>query len=183
MKKTFLLFSLFSLLISGCAGNKTIPEKDMVAIFYDIYLSEGMLESAPELAKGTDSLSVYAPLIRKHGYDEDQFRAAVNDYLRDPETFHEVMNTVKARLEQTLRKTEETEAEDDAAVEGRMKPATPVEGVESREDRVMADEDETPSVEEQSLDMPDKPHQPQKVRKNRKVSKKDIKALEESLSK
>lgn len=160
----------------------------MVAIFYDIYLSEGMLENSPELAKGTDSLRVYAPLIRKHGYDEDQFRAAVNDYLRDPEAFHEVMNTVKARLEQALRKTEEAEAEENTVTEERIKPAVPVEGVESREDRMIVDEEDNASVEEQKpeepeLELPDKPQQPQKVRKNRKVSKKDLKALEESLSK
>lgn len=201
MKKIFLFLAVVSLLFCGCSKGKAIPEKDMVAIFYDMYLAEGMFESIPEFTKGTDSLNVYAPLLRQHGYDEDQFREALRDYLEDPEAFHEVMNTVRARLEQTLRKTEEAEEAESAVInEGEnRKHAMHAEGVEAAQEEVATDSEEAVSEpgevkEVKQLERPERLEKVdevekqvqkarnQKVRKNKKVSKKDLKALEESLN-
>lgn len=192
MKRTFLFLAVVSLLFCGCSKGKAIPEKDMVAIFYDMYLAEGMFESISEFTRGTDSLNVYAPLLRQHGYDEDRFRESLRDYLQDPEAFHEVMNTVRARLEQNLRKAEDAEVAGAVINEGEgRKHVMHAEGVEAAQEEVATDiEEEVKEIKhiekperlEKADEVEKKVPKTRKVRKNKKVSKKDLKALEESLN-
>ena len=75
MMKTvkYLLFALLALtLAAGCgSGHETIPDKELVEIFRDLYLVNAYATSNGISGSVIDSTDIYTPVLDRHGYTVD----------------------------------------------------------------------------------------------------------------
>lgn len=103
----FLIFSVISLTIS-CSGRKSraehkdiIPEKDLITILSDVYITDGLL-SIPKVVNGydtPDSLKAYINMIEKHGYTKSQMDRTMRYYfIRQPKKLIKIYDKVLGRL-------------------------------------------------------------------------------------
>ncbi len=56
---------------AGCGGPKTIPDDTLGDIFRDIYMVNAYTPEVPRI--NYDSVDIYLPVLRKYGYDTDDF--------------------------------------------------------------------------------------------------------------
>ncbi len=87
---TLLLLILFSLLAGSCSRRKNkldsrglIPEKELVSILTDLYITDGLL-SLPKVRHwfpSVDSTSSYFNIIEKHGYSKESMDKTMKYYF------------------------------------------------------------------------------------------------------
>ncbi len=105
---------ILSLLLTAisCAPRADIPVKRMIEIYYEIALLDQYVDNYPEMRTQSDSMRVYAPLLDKYGYTEEEFINSIHFYLRDPESFLRIIESVNQKLgerEQYLAGLQQTE--------------------------------------------------------------------------
>jgi len=186
-------------LTTGCRPEGIIPPEDMVTLFSEFYLADAYIETAndhsSEIVRHIDSLRVYLPLIEQQGYTKETFRASVEYYLHRPDELDGIFDQVHARLEEQraaaekaeqealIRAEIEEEVEEEAGEEAGTETKEAVrEGVEPE-----IEKDERPKFREPAG--PAEPRAPAvdsqtgPARKNirKKVTRKDLKRLEEEL--
>ncbi|MCX6253395.1 MAG: DUF4296 domain-containing protein [Bacteroidia bacterium] len=86
---TLLVLILFSLIGSSCSSRKNkldrsnlIPEKELVSILKDVYISNGLL-TLPGIRywfSSLDSLSLYPQITEKHGYSKETMDKTMKFY-------------------------------------------------------------------------------------------------------
>ena len=108
MKRCTLLMILGALLLSSCSS-APISQKKMMNLYYEMFTIDPLISSAPELRAQTDSMSVYGGLLERHGYTVEDYLAAVDYYLKKPETFARMMKKVQARINREIAKMEAEE--------------------------------------------------------------------------
>lgn len=69
------------LTLASCKGYKQIPDDTLADIFRDMYLQNAYIEQHP-LNMSLDSVDVYAPLIERYGYTEEDFKRTIMDATR-----------------------------------------------------------------------------------------------------
>ena len=79
------------------------PQKKMIQIYYEISLLDQYVEHNPQMRAQSDSMKVYAPLLDKYGYTEEEFINSINFYLRDPEKFLKILQAVETKLKERER--------------------------------------------------------------------------------
>jgi hypothetical protein len=87
---TLLILILFSLIGGSCSGRKNkldrsnlIPEKELVSILKDVYISNGLLTlpSIRHWFPSLDSLSLYQQITEKHGYSKESMDKTMKFYF------------------------------------------------------------------------------------------------------
>lgn len=84
---------------SGCK-NETIPEKDMVIILSQVFITDAVVNSSKhsfELSK-RDTIEYYAPIYTAMGYTEEQFAVTMNYLFDNPKIFDSILDKVVNRL-------------------------------------------------------------------------------------
>ena len=76
-----LVVAAIMLALASCKGYKQIPDDTLADIFRDMYLQNAYIEQHP-LNMSLDSVDVYAPLIERYGYTEDDFKRTIIDATR-----------------------------------------------------------------------------------------------------
>ena len=167
---------LFSVLpaVSACRPEGIIPPDAMVSLFTEFYQADATIELTNEIAAASpvrvDSLRVYLPIIMEKGYTKEEFRASMDYYLRHPDDMSKIIGKVKARLDQEAKEAGkridpmslDVEEEEDAVEERRA------EGTE-------------PKLEQVEDSLPVKGVRKDKPVRRKKVSKRDLRKLEEEL--
>ncbi len=77
-----LLFGIVLMLIAGCSRPKTIGRSELKQIFKQAFLVNAYYD---ELGWGRimlDSLDVYGPILKRHGYDVEDLEHTVNNFAR-----------------------------------------------------------------------------------------------------
>lgn len=108
LRVTLLSVVLFSLLSGACSSRKKkldnknlIPEKELVAILTDIYLSDGLL-TLPKIHNwftSLDSTSSYFHTIEKHGYTKKTMDKTMNYYyVKKPKNLIKIYDQVLGKL-------------------------------------------------------------------------------------
>ncbi len=100
MKRTGILILSLLLTALSCGPRADIPEKKMIQIYYEISLLDTYVEHNPKIRAQSDSMKVYAPLLDKYGYTEEEFVNSINFYLRDPEKFLKMIQAVETKLKE-----------------------------------------------------------------------------------
>lgn len=100
MKRTGILILLLLLTALSCGPRADIPEKKMIQIYYEISLLDNYVDYYPEMRAQSDSMRVYAPLLDKYGYTEEEFINSIHFYLRDPERFLKMIKAVETKLKE-----------------------------------------------------------------------------------
>ena len=75
----YLLVFSFSFFTSSCVGPKIVPDDELAEIFRDIYLTNSYLESHHFRL---DSLSVYEPIFKEHGYTSEDIQYTLGDFAK-----------------------------------------------------------------------------------------------------
>lgn len=167
---------LFSVLpaVSACRPEGIIPPDAMVSLFTEFYQADATIELTNEISAASpvrvDSLRVYLPIIMEKGYTKEDFRASMDYYLRHPDDMSKIIGKVKARLDHEAKEAGkridpmslDMEEEEDAVEERRA------EGTE-------------PKLEQLEDSLPVKGVRKDKPVRRKKVSKRDLKKLEEEL--
>ena len=172
---------LFSVLpaVSACRPEGIIPPDAMVSLFTEFYQADATIELTNEISAASpvrvDSLRVYLPIIMEKGYTKEEFRASMDYYLRHPDDMSKIIGKVKARLDHDAKEAGkrldlqaldlEEEVEEEETVEERR-----AEGTE-------------PKLEQVEDSLPVKGVRKDKPVRRKKVSKRDLRKLEEELKK
>ena len=106
----FIYISLIalSLIISSCESRRSkldrrnlIPEKELIPILTEIYLTDGLVSTPRILMKNIvpDSLSTYDDVIEKHGYTREEMDKTIRYYfIKKPKKLIIIYDKVLARL-------------------------------------------------------------------------------------
>ena len=178
MKKSarFCIVALFFVLSGtvSCRPEGIIPPDVMESLFTDFYRADALIDLANEQHSDApvrvDSLRVYLPVIERQGYTKEEFRTSMDYYLRHPDDLSKIFSRVKARLDNEAKAAgkrislEDLEREEEAVEEEER----PSEGSEPQIERA----EDTTQVRGVRKDRPVK---------RKKVSKKELKQLEEEL--
>jgi hypothetical protein len=90
---------LASILLVGCE-EKLIPEKDMVPIFVEVFITDAVVSTANFSQEFTrrDSIDYYKPIYSKFGYTETQFTKTIEYYLSKPDALDKILDKVVNEL-------------------------------------------------------------------------------------
>src|SRR5665647_1082317 len=103
---TLLILIMISLLAGSCSGDKynpdnrnLIPEKDLIGILKDVYLTDGLL-SIPDIRERfatVDSISAYITIIETHGYTKISMDKTLEYYfIKKPQKLIEIYDKALA---------------------------------------------------------------------------------------
>lgn len=95
----FIVFLFLAIFLSGCKS-ETIPEKDMVKILAEVFITDAVVATSTnsfEFSK-RDSIEYYAPIYSKMGYTDKQFTATMKYFFDNPQVFDSVLDKVVNRL-------------------------------------------------------------------------------------
>ncbi len=100
MKRSGILILSLLLTALSCGPRADIPKKQMIEIYYEISLLDSYVDHNPEMRAQSDSMKVYAPLLDKYGYTEEEFINSINFYLGDPVRFLKIIEAVETKLKE-----------------------------------------------------------------------------------
>lgn len=97
--KRFLHIVLVLLLAVACRGPRVIPKDTMTDIYTDMFLADQMVRDADIPRAQMDTMLLYEAVFEKYGYDTEDYLYSLRYYLKDPERFGKVFESVAKRLE------------------------------------------------------------------------------------
>jgi hypothetical protein len=108
IRHTFLILIAFSMIFASCESRRTridhtnlIPERDLVPILTDLYLTDGLMGMPRMVVKYTslDSASTYNYIIEKHGYTREQVDKTLKYYfIKNPKKLIKIYDKVLGSL-------------------------------------------------------------------------------------
>ena len=93
-----IIFLLVAVAVS-CRGPRVIPRDKMADIYYDMFMADQQVRQEPLLREQADTMLVYEAVFNRYGYDTDDYLYSVREYLKDPERFAKILETVTGRLQ------------------------------------------------------------------------------------
>jgi len=87
----------------SCRRSEVIPRKDMVSIYTDMFLLDETITKQRDLRRAVDTSRVYAAVLAKYGYTEDDFLKSQEVYLADPNRYARMLKKSQARIESELK--------------------------------------------------------------------------------
>ncbi|HUX53608.1 MAG TPA: DUF4296 domain-containing protein [Williamwhitmania sp.] len=102
MFRSLFLFLIGAIILSGCSNRSDIiPEKDMAAILYKMYLTDGSLSIAasPREILGRDSINYYGEIFKSVHYSSEQFSRSYYYYLGKPDILDKIYDKVILKLD------------------------------------------------------------------------------------
>jgi hypothetical protein len=97
--KRFLHIVLVLLAAVACQRTRIIPKDTLADIYMDMFLADQVVREENIPHAQMDTTLVYEAVFRKYGYDTDDYLNSVRHYLKDPERFAKVFESVAKRLE------------------------------------------------------------------------------------
>ena len=83
----------------ACQRTRIIPRDTLVDIYMDMFLADQVVREENIPHAQMDTTLLYEAVFRKYGYDTDDYLNSVRHYLKDPERFAKVFESVAKRLE------------------------------------------------------------------------------------
>ena len=97
--KRFLHIVLVLLVAVACQRTRIIPKDTLADIYTDMFLADQKVREQNIPPTQMDTMLVYEAVFEKYGYDTDDYLNSVRFYLKDPERFAKVFESVAKRLE------------------------------------------------------------------------------------
>ncbi|HPI45311.1 MAG TPA: DUF4296 domain-containing protein [Tenuifilaceae bacterium] len=82
----------------GCSGNPIIPQRDMVLILKQIYITDGVVSISESNLGYKDSIAYYEPILKKYGYTTAEFDSSIKYYSQRTEELDEIFDKVILQL-------------------------------------------------------------------------------------
>ena len=83
----------------ACQRTRIIPRDTLEDIYMDMFLADQVVREENIPHAQMDTTLLYEAVFRKYGYDTDDYLNSVRHYLKDPERFAKVFESVAKRLE------------------------------------------------------------------------------------
>ena len=83
----------------ACQRTRIIPRDTLADIYMDMFLADQVVREENIPHAQMDTTLLYEAVFRKYGYDTDDYLNSVRHYLKDPERFAKVFESVAKRLE------------------------------------------------------------------------------------
>jgi len=92
----FILALIVSTLLLTSCKKERIPNKDMVKVFTEIFITDATIESSKLSLRYTkkDTIEYYKPIYNNLGYTEQQFNNTIKHYIDNPEDLDKVLDKV-----------------------------------------------------------------------------------------
>ena len=97
--KRFLHIVLVLVAAMACQRTRIIPRDTLEDIYMDMFLADQVVREENIPHAQMDTTLLYEAVFRKYGYDTDDYLNSVRHYLKDPERFAKVFESVAKRLE------------------------------------------------------------------------------------
>ena len=97
--KRFLHIVLVLLVAAACQGPRVIPKDTLTDIYTDMFIADQIVRDGNIPRAEMDTLLLYEAVFEKYGYDTDDYLYSLRYYLKDPERFAKVFESVAKRLE------------------------------------------------------------------------------------
>ncbi len=97
------------------ARRKLIPEKNLVPLLTDLYITDGLLQypGVRDRFNNKDTISSYLDVIKKHGYSKEQLDKTLQYYfVNDPKKLQKIYDQVLARLTEIQSRADEVKSPD-----------------------------------------------------------------------
>lgn len=96
------------LLLAACnrSEEKVIPRGKLARIYAEMLMTDQWIGSSPDLRKLADTSLVYEPILMKYGYDSEDYRHTINEYLGDPERFSRILRTTSEMFDKRIKELE-----------------------------------------------------------------------------
>jgi hypothetical protein len=112
------LASLVTLLsVSSCGKKGVIDEDDMSLIYAEMLVTDQWINNTPGMRMIADTSLVYEPILKKYGYDSEDYRRSVEYYLKDPDTYADIMKETVRILDGRLAELNHTKNKMDGGKE------------------------------------------------------------------
>ena len=181
VKKTILIFVLVLLpLLPGCKQEGIIPPGDMESLLADFYKADATIQLLNEGSTpvALDSMRVYLPIVESYGYTKDEFRASLEHYLHRPDQMAKMFKHLRAKLEQEAVRPSSIVSEEEEEEPGENLRK----GKGRKEEGPVGEELSTGEGTEPAIERIEEEKPVKQSKKNRKkLSKEEIKRLEEEL--
>ena len=95
MKRLALIFLVVLSLAMACSRKaRVIPYAKMKAIYTEMLLLDQWIGRDWKETRVADTSLVYGPLLRKYGYNEEDYRKSVAHYMENPEAFSKMFEEI-----------------------------------------------------------------------------------------
>ncbi len=85
-------------MVPSCRKARVIPEDDLADMYYEMLMSDQWI-SSKGMTKSADTHYVYKPILEKYGYNSEDFRYTLAEYIKDPESYAKVFTKVKEMMD------------------------------------------------------------------------------------
>lgn len=109
MMKRFVRYVLTALtavsLSASCAKDdaEVIPRGKLARIYAEMLVTDQWVLSTPGVRTIADTSLVYEPILKKYGYDSEDYRKSIDVYMDDPERFARIFRETGEILERRLK--------------------------------------------------------------------------------
>lgn len=102
------LYAVLVLFLSSCGRDrvKVIPRDDLAQIYAEMLMTDQWILNTPNVRLIADTSLVYEPILEKYGYDSDDYRKSVDEYMNDPERFAKILRETGSLLDVRLKELE-----------------------------------------------------------------------------
>lgn len=110
MKRLILISVVFLSLTVACSRKaRLIPHARMKAIYTEMLLLDQWIGRDWKDTRVADTSLVYGPLLRKHGYNEEDYRKSVARYMENPEEFSKMFEEIGKEFSAKAKEIENEE--------------------------------------------------------------------------
>lgn len=96
---------LVSILLASCSKSKTIPDKKLVNILYDMYLLDAVTYNTG-ISNYDDSVRVYDPITEKYGYSVDDLNRTLRKHILKDGQLQKIFEKVNVKIAAEKKKWE-----------------------------------------------------------------------------
>lgn len=98
MKKIGTYLLLLLALLSCSSKGRVIPRDEMAEVYADLFMADQWAADR-HIGRQLDTVSLYAAVLERHGYEVRDYRRSVEEYIKDPDRFARIIKNSMAILE------------------------------------------------------------------------------------
>ncbi|MEA5005398.1 MAG: DUF4296 domain-containing protein [Rikenellaceae bacterium] len=102
MSRFYRILPLLLIITVSCSKKDIIPRSELPQILADIYMADRSVMNDPMKMSKTDSILIYEPVLKKHGYSTKELINTFNYYLPTPLKLKSSFMAARVILEQRL---------------------------------------------------------------------------------
>lgn len=79
-----------------------IPRAKLAKIYAEMFITDEWIAANPDMRKVADTSLVYDPILQRYGYTPEDYRATMEEYMKDPERYARILKNTSGILNKRL---------------------------------------------------------------------------------